>query len=194
MDIRAKVNELEKQLSAKKQEKVTFLAEIAQLSKDKSTLREKFSETEKELIDAKNKIAKLEGTLNVSSEQSSEFTQEVAEKEERIKNLEEELKRQTRGYESIKTYYDNKVKEKDKEIENLKNKNEEIENFKKKLKESEAYIELKVKAVNNLHDNIKVLEDKLAEAEKIPKILEKIKNSVKLKGFLSEKELDDLFL
>ena len=194
LDMRAKVDDLEKQLSVKKQEKVNFLAEIAQLTKDKSALEEKLSKTEKELNEAKSKIAELDSTLNVSSEHSSEFAQEVAEKDEKIKNLEEELKKQTRGYESIKTHYDNIVQEKDKEIENLKNENKEVESLKKKLKESESYLEVKIKGVNKLHDDIKVLEDKLAEAEKAPKILEKIKGSMKLKGFLSDRELDDLLL
>ena len=194
LDMRAKVNDLEKQLSVKKQEKVNFLAEIAQLIKVKSALGEKLSKTEEELNEAKKEIVELESTLNVSSEQSSEFAQKVAEKDEKIKTLEEELKKQTRGYESIKIHYGNLIQEKDREIENLRNENKEFESLKKKLKESESYLEVKIKGVNKLHDDIKILEEKLAKTEKAPKILEKIKESMKLKGFISDRELDDLLL
>ncbi len=74
----------------------------------------------------------------------------------------------------------------------LKEAQKKIETLTSKLTSTEEYLNLKINAVNNLVDKIKLLESKPSEAIKNSSKLEKIKRILSLKGFLSEKEFESI--
>lgn len=188
---------LTQQLERLKKEKVQFLTEITQITKIKSELESKLSILEKKLYEAEKKFSGLQG--NVA--QTNEFKKLFAEKEKKIQALESELTNKVRGFESVKKSLEAKTIEKDREIDQLRTKlaatssqkDEEIRSLGKKLKDAEAYLNVKINAVNTLNDVINDFKTKLLEAGKAPQILDKIKKAIRGKVFLSEEELEEIF-
>lgn len=94
----------------------------------------------------------------------------------------------------------NFAKEKALEMEhNIKFKEKAIENSKSDLEERKKEIDnlteiakLNQKETKELIDKIKSLEIKLSEIKSTPKVLERIKEMMAHKGFLSDKELVDI--
>ena len=197
MTIKESSENLTQQLDRLKKEKVNFLAEITQLTRIKSELEEKLSSAEKKIREAEKRISEAQGNMA----QTNEFKKQFAEKEKKIQALESELTSKVRGFESVKKSLDAKIIEKDREIDQLRTKlaatlsekNGEIQSLSKKMKDAEAYLNVKINAVNTLNDVINDFKTKLLEAGRAPKVLEKIKKAIKGKVFLSEEELEEIF-
>ncbi|MFX1409849.1 MAG: hypothetical protein ACFFA6_05830 [Promethearchaeota archaeon] len=85
----------------------------------------------------------------------------------------------------------------------LEQKNNELEGLKKDLQKSisDKYVEVetlkdekdkKVIEIEELNNKIKTLEETISEAKGAPQLMEEIKEIMMHKGFLSDKEFEDL--
>jgi len=81
------------------------------------------------------------------------------------------------------------LKFKEKAIENHKN---DLERRKKEFDKLNEVVKLNQKDSDVLIEKIKSLEVKLSEIKASPKVLERIKEILSVKGFLSDRELSDL--
>ena len=82
------------------------------------------------------------------------------------------------------------IKFKEKVIENHK---DDLEKRKKEIDILNEVVKLNQKETDELIDKIKSHETKLSEIRSTPKVLERIKEVMAHKGFLSDRELDDIF-
>lgn len=134
------------------------------MASDKSNLDEKLS-------DAIEKITHLESQLNLNAEKSSEFEQKILEKDKEIQKKGEEMLNKV-----------NELLKKNEEIQQLKI---QIEDLKKKLNDEIKFNDKQIK-------KFKAFEAQMSEAINAKKTIEKIKQLIKVKGFLSDKELEPL--
>ena len=172
--IKTQLEPIKEKYEELKKEKVKFLTEIAQLVKSKEQLKGKIAQTE-------NSLKKV----GLESYNATDLQNHFSEKEKKISELETELKNKVREFESAQKQWNEKYLRLEVEIEKLKSLNDKIRELETKMENAEDYIQLKIRAVNNLNDQIKRLDD-------VPKILEKIKHVMELQGFLNEKDLERL--
>ena len=76
-----------------------------------------------------------------------------------------------------------------KEIETLK---QVVEQKEKEIANNSANITKKLEEINNLNDKIKVLEITVSESKSSQYIIDEIRSIMQQKGFLSDKEFEDL--
>lgn len=82
------------------------------------------------------------------------------------------------------------LKFKEKAIENHK---DDLERRKKEIDKINEVVKLNQKESGELIDKIKSLEAKLSEIKAAPKVIERIKEMINHKGFLSDRELFEIF-
>jgi len=102
-----------------------------------------------------------------------------------IANLRSELKFTTeKANEMVQT-----IKFKEKAIENHKS---DLEKRKKEIDKLNKLVKLNQNETDEFIDKIKALEVKLLKIKSTPKVLERIKEILKIKGFLSDREFDEV--
>lgn len=153
-----------KSLDEVKQEKLQIDIEHAKLTTDKSKLEE-------DLNDAIEKITHLESQLNLNIEKTSGFEQIVLDKDKELQKKEEELL--------------NKVKE-------LLNKDETIQDLRIQIEDLKNKLDEEIEYTNKQINKFKMFETQMSETINATKVIEKIKQILELKGFLSDKELESL--
>jgi len=103
-----------------------------------------------------------------------------------ITNLERELKFISEKNNEM----EQSMKFKDKQIENSK---EEMLEKKKEIENLNENIKIKQKETEELIKKINSLESRLTEVKATPKILDRIRDTMVHKGFISDRELDNIF-
>ena len=142
----------------------------------------------------------------------------MAERESKITELENKLKEASLKAETLEKEKDNVQtniakekedvqtnleKEKNDFKENLQQKENEIADLKKQLQtiNSNNYVEIEslknekdsqATEITTLKQKIESLEDAFSEAKGAPQLMEEVKNIMSHKGFLSDREFDDL--
>ena len=219
LDIRSKVNDLENQLSEKRKQLESLNENVSSsdvnLQEHLTNAEGKITECERKLNSSADKIIYLEKSLanrekeigiikmdltqrtNQFKIDIDELNQKMAEKNKRIKRLQLELEQK-----------DNQVKT---EIKNLKhailNKDLVAEQYKrdKELQLEELQLEIKIEKdrfstdseekiheIKLLQDEIESFKAKLKNSYVSVKIIKKIKEIMRHKGFLSDREFDML--
>jgi len=170
-DLVAKKSSTRKLMDQIKEEKLFQDIDIAKLKSIKLDL-------EKKLDDAIEKIAILEKKVNVNTEKAADQEQKLLKKHKELQEKEEELLRKNK-----------EVLNKNDEIKQIKekldDKNREFENLKKDFKEQTKNTEVQIK-------KFKDFESKMNKTQSAQKIIEKIIDLLKVKGFLSDKEFEKL--
>ena len=139
-----------------------------------------------------------EEKLYVDAE-TNKFKSSISEMEEKLSEANSKITELEKLSEKIETLEN----EKNDLRAELEQKNNEIESLKKDLQKSisDKYVEveslkdekeLKVKEVEALNDKIKALEETIFEAKGAPQLMDEIKDILMHKGFLSDKEFEDL--
>ncbi|MFW9872895.1 MAG: hypothetical protein ACFFG0_07320 [Candidatus Thorarchaeota archaeon] len=214
LDLRSKINNLEKQLAQK-------IKDLDKTSNDLRLTQEKFSdvskkaqeqtqsllETQKNFERAREEKLYADAEINKFKSSKAELENKLTEANSKITELEDKLKES-----SLKA--ERSEKEKDNILENyeleksgikdeLQQRKNEIEDLKKELQTtiSEKYIEIEtlkderdtqVKEINALKQKIENIEETMHKAKGVPQLIEEIKEIMTHKGFLSDKEFDDL--
>ena len=107
--------------------------------------------------------------------------------------LREDLEQKDRELESVKKDLQQTISDKYIEIESLKNDlNQIIQEKEDEVAKGKNETDVKHREVEALNLKIKSLEDYIEEAKGAPQVLEEIKDVMVHKGFLSDKELDDI--
>ena len=126
----------------------------------------------------KSSISELEEKLSVANSKIIEL-EKSSERIEALENekndLKAELEQKNNEIESLKKDLQKSISDKYVEVESLKDEKES------KVKEAEA-----------LNDKIKALEETISEAKGAPQLMDDIKDILMQKGFLSDKEFEDL--
>ena len=161
-----------------KEEKLYGDAEINKLRTVKADLEKGLSESTSKISDLENKVSEATKKVENFEKDTNEVTSKMVKEKEVLKN---DLTQKENEIESLK-----------KELKTtLSNKNAEIENLKED-RESRA------NEINDLSMKVKSLEESLeetlAEAKGGPQLIEKIKDIMIRKGFLSDREFDELLL
>jgi chromosome segregation ATPase len=156
-----------------KEEKLHADIEVTKLSAAKSEL-------EKKLAEATEKITVLEGQLNNIVIKFEKVEHKILTKEKDNQHREEVMLGKAKV-----------LLEKEKEIQNFKTiieqRNKEIEFLKKNLEVEKGKTSYQMKRVESI-------EAQIIMAENVLKIITKIKDSIGIKGFLSDKELESILI
>lgn len=192
LDLRAKVNQLEHDLALSKEQlrksKEEFKETYKKLTgREKSLVKitEKFSSAKKNLDNVAEQKLHVDIELTKLKPHISELKKQLSEANASIIQLQQEFKFSTEKTNEM----EQAVRFKDKMIEtqrdDLRKRNGEIDRLKDQIainqNENDKFIE-----------KIKSLERQLAEVESAPEILEKIRESMMHKGFLSDKEFEKI--
>jgi len=152
-----------------KEEKLHADIEVTKLTAAKSEL-------EKKLAESTGKIIVLEGQLNNIVTKFEEIERKILVKEKENQHREEEMLGKAK-----------KLLEKEKGIQNYKSiieqRDKEIEFLKKNLEVEKGKTSYQMKRVESI-------EAQIIMAENVLKIITKIKDSIGIKGFLSDKDLE----
>ncbi len=215
LEFRSKINDLEQSISQKNKELGEVIDEL-KITKDKLTGREKslIQLTEKRSSARKSidkvKEEKLHADIEVTklSAAKSELEKKLAEGTQKITTLESQLSHITMKFEEIGQKIltkekDDQYKEEEmlrkakkrlkqeKEIQNIKTiidqRDKEIEFLKKNLQVEKGKTSYQMKRVESI-------EAQIIMAENVLKIITKIKDSIGIKGFLSDKELESILI
>jgi len=126
-----------------------------------------------------SKIAELEPKISEKDKIKADLESKISEKEKEIESLKAELEpkiaEKEKEIESLKAELEPKISVKDTEIASLKND-----------------LEVKVNQINELNDKISSFDAQISDAEGAPNVIEQIKELMKTKGFLSDREFEDL--
>ncbi|MHA1985608.1 MAG: hypothetical protein ACW98D_03115 [Promethearchaeota archaeon] len=214
LDLRSKINNIEKQLAQKTKDlerassdlKATRekLQEIEKIAEEKT---QSFSETKKNYERAKEEKLFADAEITKFKNLKSALEKKIGEGDSRITELENNLKEvslkaETLEEEKVKVNA-NLEKEKADLKEDLQQKENEIEDLKKELQtiNSDKYIEIeslknqneaKATEIASLTQKLESLEDTISEAKGAPQLMEEVKDIMAHKGFLSDREFDDL--
>ena len=243
LDLRTKVNSLERQLTQKKVdlEKVLNDLELSsnelQVTKDvisskeekivelstshaatKKELNEAIELKDKGILDLKSlnsdliaKVSELEEKINEKETQISTLDQRVAEAVEKIESTKAEFMRKffdkNEELENLREKLEQEIASKDEEITKKKNEiNDDLSDLEKKISEKDEELEEKNNQIDNLKGDIKAnsydlehlskqnvsLVKKIAEAEGALGIFQQIKEIMEVKGFISDKEFEQI--
>jgi chromosome segregation ATPase len=164
----------------------------------------------KQITELKEKLKKsLEMNANLESNISDkdkvilEKNKAITEKEKYIENIKTDLGKIQRENGSLKKEMELKQKGVTKIMEELSQKDKSIENVKEELEqkiiqkenninELKTSLEENEKLIEELKGKITSLEMELQRAEKAPKILKKISKTMQFKGFLSDREFNEI--
>ncbi len=207
IDLRAKINELERRLTEKNQDLNTSKEELEEANRDIKRCMEKSSSTELDLNEMKEGKSKLETEkkeleiiLKETEIKLNSSTKEVIDLKTRIDNNNTEYKGITsekdKEIENLKAELDEimkKTSDKDKEIEEIKKNiifkmDQEIESLKADLNEKIQKIEALSNESKSQNAKIVSSNKKTLEPGVERSIVEKIRAIMKFKGFLSDRE------
>jgi len=235
LDLRTKVNDLERELTQKKKELEETFTEIANLNKNIKYLKEdnqkdkklieevheKFMSASDELFETKKQEESLNDQIKVLNESKSELenrnkgleekkntlekniedlknklterAEEISHKDKEINDHVSEINTLKEEIEKIKTENLHILADKDNEIENMKSKNQEL------ISEKEQEIEkIKLDLKAQLYDidelKQKNIENdiKLEDSKKILEVMDQINEKLLVKGFITDKELEQI--
>ena len=243
LDLRTKVNSLERQLTQKKIDLEKVLNDLELASKDLQVtkdvisskdekiveLNETYAATKKELNDAlelkDNGILELKSLNTDLIAKVSELEEKISENETKISSLEQQIIEKEEKIESTKAEFMRKFFDKNEELENTREKleqeiaskdeniakkNDEINDHLAELEQEIAKKNNEIEAKNNEIDNLKgdikansydlehlskqnvSLVAKIAEAEGTLSLFQQIKEIMEVKGFISDKEFENL--
>jgi exonuclease SbcC len=200
LDLRAKITELESELT-KLQEELQKTKE--ELEKTKEVLKEthhKLIGREKSLIKISEKFSASKRNLDSISEKKLITDIELTRLKPKLEELEIKVKEANDAFSNLKSELNFTIEKANEMEQTLKFKEKAIENHKKDLEKRKKDIDilnevvkLNQKETDELIGKIKSLEAKLSEVRSTPKVLERIKEMMVHKGFLSDRELDDIF-
>ncbi len=167
---------LKKSFERAKEENLYAVAEIAKLKPAKLDLEYKLSESTSKITELETKIQASTQKDEMIEKEKSDLRTKLEKEKEDLKN---ELNQKERENESLKKELKETVSDKDAEIENLKKerggKTDELSELKQKIKSLEE-----------------TLEGTISEAKGAPQLLEEINNILIHKGFLSDREFEDI--
>lgn len=155
-------------------------------------LRERINELEGNLVSMTEKFSSAKKNIDLISEQKFDIDIEITNLKSQLEAIfteNEELRGELRFSSEKITELKQNLIFKDKTIEtykeDLKNRNQEIDHLKNMNEEH-------IKEKERLTEKIRILEIKMTKMESTPNILDKIKEAMLLKGFLSDQELYDI--
>lgn len=214
LDLRSKINNIEKQLTIKAKElekstrdlKITHdkLRESQKIAEEKT---QSFSETKKNYERAKEEKLYADAEITKLKNLKSEVEKKLGETESKITGLAIKLKEVSLRAETLEeekvNVKTNLEKEKVDLKEDLQQKENEIEDLKKELQttNSDKYVEIEslknengaqATEIATLTQKLESLEDTISEAKGAPQLMEEVKDIMAHKGFLSDREFDDL--
>jgi chromosome segregation ATPase len=221
LDLRAKVNDLEKDvaelkdvnndLKKKLNEKINENSEletsIKELKENNEILEDIVSEKESYVEELKEKKTnlevkknKLEEDLDQSQTELKELNRSINERKREINELnkvitqrENEIKKLNLKIEEMKSeHYEELEDLKSKMTNTLANKDEEIDQKLGDINKLKDRLVQQVSESSKLNDQLRDYEVKVEEVEAAPKIVVRIKDIMQYKGFLSEKEFQKL--
>jgi chromosome segregation ATPase len=153
------------ELSSTKEENSTMRTELESLKKEHSDLQNEFSIT-------KDKLEELEPQVGI---------------------LKEDFEQKERELEGVKKDLQQTISDKYIEIESLRDELTKQLNIKEAgITQAKNEVEAKNKEIEAIGLKVKSLEDYIEEAKGAPQVIEKIREILSIKGFLSDKELEDL--
>jgi len=193
LDLRAKINELEREIAKTKED----------LRKTKEKLKEthnKLTGREKSLVKISEKFSSAKKNLDNVSESKLNTDIELTRIKPKLEELESKLKEANDTIIKIESELkftieknaemEQSIKFKDRTIENYKEdsvkRRKEIDNLNEIIKENQIDTEELIKKMTSL-------ESKLTEMRASPKILEKIRDTMVHKGFITDRELENIF-
>ncbi|MHA1106465.1 MAG: hypothetical protein ACTSPN_12225 [Promethearchaeota archaeon] len=203
LDIRAKTDELEKELAKTKEQLQNSIEELKKTST-------KLYGREKSLVKMNEKFTASKKKLDLVSEQKLVVDIKLTKLEPQINDLQAENRKLKADFDIQISELNAKITELQGELKFLNEKNAEltqqlifkskaVETHKKEVGEKmEEFSSMKVKLnisqqeTQQLVEKIKKLEKKLSEIEGSPRILNKINEMMVHKGFLSDRELSDI--
>jgi len=197
LDIRLKINDLEKQILDKKKlikdlNENLFTKEL-ELRNQLHLANQKLKENNIEIGSSTVKINFLEKTISTRQKEIESIkndlnqqTELFAQKNEQIKNLQAKVEQLIDQTEIERNQLKHTIISKELEIENLRS------DYDSKLEKLEADLRKKLDEINDLNDTIKPLRAQIENSQVSLTIIEKIKDLLEHKGFLSDKEYNGL--
>ncbi len=225
MDLRAKINDLEKNLAQKRKEikdlndRIRSAATDVELGLSKveerkrkfeirdKALNEKITFLEKTILNRNKEIEILKVDIEQRNRQISNLKKledQIVEKDKDINHLKQIIEQMNRQKDIDKKDFTQQLLNKDLEVEKS---NEILKQIKKQLETNENLIhrkdveiekleiefENKAKQINEITQKFRDLESKISdEIQLSSKLIKKIEKLMHLKGFVSDKELEDL--
>jgi len=197
LELKSKIDNLE-------QNSVQIKKEFEKIAEELKVTKSKLSGREKSLIQLTEKRSSARKTLDKIREDKlysdiqvtklsakvSDLKTKLAESVEDASNLEKQLKTKAEKSEQIEGKA-KKLLEKEKEMQKIslivKQREKEIEFLKKNFEVEKGKTEYQIKRVMSIEANI-------ARADKILKLLNRVKQSTVNKGFISDKELEQFLI
>jgi chromosome segregation protein len=184
-DIKTKLTTCESDLSETREK----FSNLEQEQKSLKDLKDKLNE---EITSLKSNKAELEKNLSDAKEEISNLEQ-FKESDAKLGKVKEDLEQKEREIENIKKQLQQTISDKYIEIESLKNDNTQaISEKESEVIDLKSQIEEHSKEMDALNLKIRSLEDFIEEAKSYPQVVEEIKDTMAHKGFLSDKELDEI--
>lgn len=166
-DAEVKITELEN-IKTDMEEKAQYLPEL-----------EKTIEEKDEVIqDREEKLEALHDTFDSKIHQIEELKTELLEKQDLIQDLNSMLEKKDERLETLNDTFDSKINQ--------------IQELKTQILSHDEIIKKKNHKIKQLKFQMNTLEKRAPESQDSQNLIEKIEEVLKLKGFLSEKELDML--
>ena len=250
LDLRTKVNSLERQLTQKKIDLEKVINDFESVSNELQVFKDILSSKEEKIVELNEKVTASKKELSEEMElkdkgisdlktlntdliaKVSELEDIIKEKESKITSLEQQIIEKDEKIESTKAEFMRKFFDKNEELETTREKLEQeiaskdesiakksneisemIADLEEKIAKKDVeianrinQIEEKDKEIENLKGDIKAdsydleqlskqnvsLVEKIAEAEGALNLFQKIKEIMEVKGFISDKEFEDL--
>ncbi|MBN1803554.1 MAG: hypothetical protein JW891_18735 [Candidatus Lokiarchaeota archaeon] len=250
LDLRSKVNDLERELTQKRAELVSVIEnlesktdqlgitnkELERYKREVSNLTEKLTSTETIYLDEKNEKERLESELNKlelekaelekknsemeskikdANEKINEMGQKISEKDQEISKRDQRISEKEREKMDLKLELEKQYKNKEVQLKSemegeIVTMNQKLAEKDKLIADIKASIESQLSVKNkeieavkadlkaNLYDIDKLtiknqeLEHKIIESQKALDKMQKIKETISVKGFLSDKELEEI--
>jgi chromosome segregation ATPase len=139
----------------------------------------------------------LESLKKEHSDLKNEYTnatEKLKEFEPQVGTLKEDYEQKERELEGVKKDLQQTISDKYVEIESLKDElTDQLNSKEAEIIRAKNDIEAKNKEIEAIGLKVKSLEDYIEEAKGAPQVIERIREVMAVKGFLSDKELEDIF-
>ena len=155
------------------------------LSTSQKDLEDEIHNLKKMLRESETKVTEVDDKFDNSSKQASKFEKTIKDNEKEISKLEGDLNKRSEELSNLKDELkslkiDTKLKDKE-----FKEKDREIESLKSNL-------ETKMDLINVQNDKFEKLDALLGQTKEMPRLIKQINKMMKIKGFISDKELEKL--
>ena len=108
-------------------------------------------------------------------------------------NVKEDMDQRERELEGVKKELQQAISDKYVEIETLKDEKKKLDSDKEgEIAELKNQLESKTKEVDEIQLKLKSMEDFIKESKNYPQVIEEVKDLMVHKGFVSDKELDEI--